>query len=215
MPQYHQFPSDKKQPTYSIEWPIPRGFAPCVLTGEHLMLTPLLPEHRYKLHEEIFSQPQVMKFFGAGKYFTLNAYTAIHMTRAKQNLKLQYDNDTGCLSHFTWTIITHDGIAGRINIFPSEGRTELAFCVSPRQKGRALARRASELVIEYMGDESSFIATAHPLNIASSKTLERIRYQDGQTVFFRDPGRQNVLNKYGKNQSRDYFLSRKKNLFFF
>lgn len=93
----------------------------------------------------------------------------------------------GQLSKFTWTIITKDGIAGRLNIFPTEGRTELAFCISPTQQGRALARRASELVIASADEETSFIATAHPQNKASSKTLEQVRYSDGRFVFFRDP----------------------------
>ncbi len=174
-----------------------------------------MPDHRYKLYAEIFSQPQVMQYFGTGKSFTFDEYTSIHLDRAKQNLTLQYDQYTGCSSRFTWTIITHEGIAGRLNIFPTEGRTELGFCISPTQQGRALARRASELVIAYMGEETPFIATAHPLNKASSKTLEQLHYPDGKFVFFRDPQRQNVPNKYGTNQPRDYFLSQRENKFSF
>ncbi len=215
MPKHHQLSLAEKQQTSSIERPLSCGFAPYALTGEHLMMIPLMPDHRYKLHEEIFSQPQVMQYFGTGKSFTFEEYSSIHLDRAKQNLTLQYDQYTGHLSRFTWTIITHDGIAGRLNIFPTDGRTELAFCISPAQQGRTLARRASELVIEYMGEESSFIATAHPLNKASSKTLEQIHYPDGKFVFFRDPERQNVPNKYGTNQPRDYFLSQRENKFSF
>ena len=66
-----------------------------------------------------------------------------------------------------------------------------------------------------MGEERSFIATAHPLNKASSKTLEQVHYPDGKFVFFRDPQRQNVPNKYGANQPRDYFLSQRENKFSF
>ncbi|MGC1182403.1 GNAT family N-acetyltransferase [Legionella sp.] len=214
MPKYHQSLTEKQQKS-SIDRPLSCGLAPYALTGDQLMMIPLMPDHRYKLYTEIFSQPQVMQYFGTGKSFTFDEYTSMHIDRAKQNLTLQYDQYTGRLSRFTWTIITHDGIAGRLNIFPTEGRTELAFCISPTQQGRALARRASELVIEYMGEESSFIATAHPLNKASSKTLEQIHYPDGKFVFFRDPQRQNVPNKYGTNQPRDYFLSQRENKFSF
>lgn len=214
MPKHNQSSLTEKRQTPSIERPISGGFAPYVLTGEYVMMIPLMPDHRFKLHAEIFSQPQVMQYFGTGKSFTFDEYTSIHLNRA-QNLTPQYNQYTGRLSQFTWTIITHDGIAGRLNIFPTEGRTELAFCISPIQQGRSLARRASELVIEYMGEESSFIATAHPLNKASSKTLEKIHYPDGKFVFFRDSQQQNVPNKYGTNQPRDYFLSQRENKFSF
>lgn len=215
MPKYDQQSLTEEQQKPSIERPLTCGFAPYTLTGEHLMMIPLMPDHQYKLYAEIFSQPQIMQYFGTGKSFTFDEYTSIHLDRAKQNLTLQHDQYTGRLSRFTWTIITHDGIAGRLNIFPTEGRTELAFCISPTQQGRALARRASELVIAYMGEETPFIATAHPLNKASSKTLEQAHYPDGKFVFFRDPQRQNVANKYGTNQPRDYFLSQRENKFSF
>lgn len=206
---------EEQQTSLPIGRPLAHGFAPHVLTGEKLVMIPLMPDHRYKLHADIFSKPQIMQYFGAGKSFTLEEYTSIHLDRAQQNLTFQYDKYTGHLSRFTWTIITHDGIAGRLNIFPTEGRTELAFCISPAQQGRALARRASELVVAYMGDDASYIATAHPKNKASSKTLEQVHYPDGKFVFFRDAERQNVPNKYGADQPRDYFLSQKQNKFSF
>lgn len=215
MPKHNQSSMHEEQQKSSIERPLLRGFAPYVLTSEQLMMIPLMPNHQYKLYTEIFSQPQVMQYFGTGKNFTFDEYTSIHLDHAKQNLTLQYDQYTGRLSQFTWTIITHDGIAGRLNIFPTEGRTELAFCISPTQQGRALARRACESVISHMGEETSFIATAHPLNKGSSKTLEQVHYPDGEFVFFRDPQRQNVPNKYGANQPRDYFLSQRENKFSF
>lgn len=204
-----------EQKSSSIERPIAHGFAPQALTGAQLMMIPLMPNHQYKLYADIFSQPEIMKYFGTGKSFTFDEYTSIHLYRMKQNLTPQYDLYTGCLSQFTWTIITHDGIAGRLNIYSTEGRTELAFCISPTQQGRALARRASELVIAYAGEDASFIATAHPQNKASAKTLEKIRYPDGEFVFFRDPERQNVPNKYGASQPRDYFLSKRNQFSFF
>ncbi len=214
MPKHDQLLIEEQQ-KFSIERPLTYGLAPYALTGVYLMMIPLMPDHRYKLYAEIFSQPQIMQYFGTGKSFTFDKYTPVHLDRAKQNLALQYDKYTGRLSRFTWTIITYDGIAGRLNIFPTEGRTELAFCISPTQQGRALARRASELVIAYMGEETPYIATAHPLNKASSKTLEQIHYPDGEFVFSRDPQRQNVPNKYGTNQPRDYFLSQRENKFSF
>jgi RimJ/RimL family protein N-acetyltransferase len=204
-----------QQESPPIERPLANAFAPYALTGEELVMIPLMPNHQHKLHTEIFSQQQVMQYFGTGKSFTFDEYTPIHLDRVKQNIKPQYDEHTGRLSRFTWTIITSDGIAGRINIFLTEGRTELAFCISPAQQGRALARRASELVIAYAGEETSYIATAHPQNKASSKTLEQVHYPDGKFVFFKDPQRQNVPNKYGANQPRNYFLSQKQNKFSF
>lgn len=215
MPKHDQPSLTEEQQKSAIERPLNCSFAPYALTGEYLTMIPLMPDHRYKLFAEIFSQPHIMQYFGAGKSFTFDEYTSIHLDHAKQNLTLQYDQYTERLSRFIWTIITHDGIAGRLNIFPTEGRTELAFCISPTQQGRALARRASELVIAYMGEETPFIATAHPLNKASSKTLEQLHYPDGKFVFYRDPQRQNVPNKYGTTQPRDYFLSRRKNQFSF
>jgi len=204
-----------QQKSPSVERPLAHGFAPYALTGEQLVMIPLMPDHQHRLHADIFGQPQVMQYFGSGKSFTCDEYTPIHLDRVKQNLTPQYDQYTGRLSRFVWTIITKDGIAGRLNIFPTEGRTELAFCISPTQQGRALARRASELVIAYAGEETSFIATAHPQNKASSKSLEQVHYPDGRFVFFRDPQRQNVPNKYGANQPRDYFLSQRQSKFSF
>jgi RimJ/RimL family protein N-acetyltransferase len=216
MPEFTQASlPEEQQKLLSIEQPLTHGFAPYSLTGEQLMMIPLMPDHQHKLYADIFSQPQVMQYFGTGKNFTFDEYTLLHLDRAKQNLTPQYDQCTGRLARFTWTIITNGGIAGRLNIFLTEGRTELAFCISPAQQGRALARRASELVIAYLGEETSFIATAHPQNKASAKTLEQVHYPDGKFVFFRDPQRQNVPNKYGVNQPRDYFLSQKQNKFSF
>lgn len=205
----------EKQKSIVIERPLAHGFAPYALTGEHLAMIPLMPEHQYKLYTDIFSQPKIMKYFTEGRRLTFEEYSPLHLDSAKQNLTPQYALYTGCLSRFTWTIITKDGIAGRFYMFPTEGRTEIGFCLSPAQQGRALARRASELVIAYAGEEASFIATAHPLNKASSKTLEQLHYPDGQFVFFRDPSRQNVPNKYGKDQPRDYFLSQRTSTFSF
>lgn len=204
-----------QQKSLPIERPLANGFSPYAITGEKLVLIPLMPDHQHTLHAEIFGQQQVMQYFGTGKHFSFEEYTPIYLDRVKQNLKPQYDQRTGCLSRFTWTIITNDGIAGRINIFPTEGRTELVFCISPTQQGRALARRASELIIAYIGEETSYIATVHPENTASSKTLEQVHYPDGKFVFFRDPKRQNVSSKYGADQPRDYYLSRSRNEFSF
>ena len=69
MPKHHQSSLTEKQQTSSIERPLSCGFAPYALTGEYLMMIPLMPDHRFKLHEEIFSQPQVMQYFGTGKNF--------------------------------------------------------------------------------------------------------------------------------------------------
>jgi RimJ/RimL family protein N-acetyltransferase len=205
----------EQQQSYSIERPLSNGYAPYALTGENLVMIPLMPDHRYQLHADIFSQPQVMQYFGEGKNYSFDEYTTIHLGRVSRNQYPEYNKDTGHLSRFNWTIITHEGIAGRINIFPTEERTEMAFCISPAQQGRALARRASELVIAHTGEETAYIATAHPKNKASSKTLEQVHYPDGKFVFFRDSKRQNVPNKYGINQPRDYFLSKNQNEFSF
>lgn len=214
MPKHNQRSLTQEQQKTSIERPLTRSFAPYVLMGERLMMMSLIPDHRHKLYAEIFSQSQVMKYCGEGKAFTFDEYTAVHLDYAKKNLTPSYDQ-CGHLSEFTWTIVTHEGIAGQLNIHPSEGRTELAFRISPTQQGKALARRASELVVAYIGEETPYITTAHPLNKASSKTLEQICYPHGERVFFRDPKRQNVPNVYGKNQPRDYFLSQKENKFSF
>lgn len=216
MPELNQLvPPKVSQESLTIERLLAHGFAPCALANERLMMLPLMPDHQPKLYAEIFSQPQVMSYFGSGKSFTLNEYTSIHLARAKQNMHPKYNQYTGQLTQFTWTIITKEGIAGRLNILPTEERTELAFCIAPAQQGRAIARRASELVVAYLGEETAYIATAHPLNKASSKTLLNVHYPDGESVFVRDPQRQNVPNKYGKNQPRDYFISHRQNKFTF
>lgn len=195
----------------SIERPLAHSFAPHALMGEYLMMIPLMPSHQYNLHADIFSQPQVMRYCGTGSSFTGDEYTSLHLERAKQNLTPQYNQNTSRVTRFTWTIITRDGIAGVLNISPKQGATELAFCISPTQQGRALARRAGELVIAYTGEDTSFIATAHPKNKASATSIERMHYPNGGFVFFRDAKRQNVPNVYGANQPRDYFVSQRQN----
>lgn len=183
--------------------------SPYVLTGDVLMLIPLMPDHCRDLHAAMFGDPGVMRYVGTGKCFTIDEYIPIHSEHLKQNQASEYNKNTGHLSFFTWTIITHEGMAGRFRIFKTEGKTEFAFSLFPSQQGRGLARRASELAVKYLGEETSLVATAHPENIASSKTLESIHYPDGKFVFFRDPTRQNVANAKGPNQPRDFFLSRK------
>lgn len=87
-----------------------------------------MPAHMDILWKKIFSQAHVMKYFARGKSFTFDEYTPIHLGHARKNL-------TGSFFQFTWTIITHDGIAGRLRVFPSEdGRTEITFFICPRPK---------------------------------------------------------------------------------
>lgn len=205
-------PSSVQQQFYAIERPLAQAFAPYALTSEFLVMIPLMPEHRHKLHADIFSQPQVMHYFGRGKSFTFAEYASIHLAQMRENALSQY---AGCLAPFTWTLITKDGIAGCFYTFATEERVELGFCISPAQQGRAIAHRASELIVAHAEEETSFIATTHPQNKASAKSLEKIRYPDGAFVFFRDPQRQNVRNVYGANQHRDYFLSQKQQGFSF
>lgn len=198
-----------------IDRPLNRGYAPYMLTSEHVVMLPYMPDHKDILHAEIFKNPDVMKYFGEGKAYSFEEFMPIHSRRLQKNLSPQFNQHTGCLLEFTWTIITKNGIAGRFNIFTTDGQMELAFGVCPTQGGRNLARRAGDLLTAYAGEETSFIATAHPQNIGSSKSLERIRYPNGTFVFHRDPERQNVANKYGAHQPRDYFLSQPQNRFSF
>jgi hypothetical protein len=64
MPKDDKSSLTEKQQKSSIERPLTGGFAPYALTGEQLMMIPLMPDHRYKLYTEIFSQPQIMQYFG-------------------------------------------------------------------------------------------------------------------------------------------------------
>lgn len=185
------------------------GISPWVLTGDKLMLVPMTMDHCHDLHAAMFGKAEVMKYAGPGKAYTMDEYMPIHEHRLNGNLLSKYNKNTGRLSLFSWTIITHEGMAGQFNIFKKKEKTELAFAIFPSQQGRGLARRASELVIEYLARETPLIATAHPANIASAKTLESIHYPDGKFAFFRDPKRQKVPNVYGPNQPRDYFISQK------
>lgn len=198
-----------------VDRPLNRGYAPYMLSSDHLVMLPYMPDHKDVLHAEIFKNPDVMKYFGEGKAYSFEEYMPIHTRRLQKNLSPQFNPHTGCLLEFTWTIITKHGIAGRFNIFTTGNRIELAFGVCPTQGGRHLARRAGDLLIAYAGEETPFIATAHPQNIGSSKSLEQIRYPNGAFVFHRDPDRQNVPNKYGIQQPRDYFLSQPQNRFSF
>lgn len=178
-------------------------------------MIPVNPDHQSVLHEEIYSQPSVMRYAGTGKSYTQEEFSERIAVYLDRNQCLQRNPNTGCLSLFTWTILTQDGIAGRLNIFPKDNKTELAYCISPKQQGRGLARRASELVIGHLNEETALIATVHPDNLASSKTLEGIRYPDGGFVFFRDPAKQKVPGVYGPNQPRDFFESKNQTCFTF
>lgn len=174
---------------------IAHSYATRSLASEYVFLLPIKPgDHRY--FSSIFTSQNCMKYFGSGKTQTLEDMEKMNTDRAYRTLLNK--------ESFTWTLYTHDGIVGRINIFKSEDRMEIAFCVVPEQSGKALARRGTDCIIDYMGDETQWIATAHPLNFASIKTLESVKKPDGSFVFFKDNNRLNV-EKYG--QVRDYFLS--------
>ncbi|CAO4838485.1 MAG: hypothetical protein CNLJKLNK_00034 [Holosporales bacterium] len=174
---------------------IAHSYATRALAGEHVFLLPIKPGDHVSF-SSIFTSQNCMKYFGAGKTQTLAEIEKINTDRAYRTLLNK--------ESFTWTLYTHDGIVGRINIFKSDDRMEIAFCVVPEQNGKSLARRGSECIIRFMPDDMQWIATVHPLNFASTKSLETIKKQDGSYVFFKDETRQSV-EKYG--QVRDYFLS--------
>lgn len=181
-----------------VERPIAGGIACRALMGDKLFMIPLMPVHRDLLHSALFSQPIMMQYFGTGRTFSLKEYSVL-------NEKRSYSNLNNYPTTFTWVAVTSDGIAGRFNICPSEERVELTICVVPSQSGRNLAVRASNLIVEHLGEETSFIATAHPSNIPSRKTLDKIQYSNGKYVFFPDPTRQKE-EKYG--QIRQFYLSK-------
>lgn len=213
MPKKYPLASNSK---YNIERPL--TLQPYRIAGDHLMLFAIRPEHLIVLHAEIFSQPNVMKYFGEGRTYELDEFVRIQHKRIKQNSIFMQNENTKYINKFTWTIVTHDGIGGRINIFPyknDKNFTELAVTVSPYQQGRGIGSRASELIVKYLWEETQFMATAHPLNIKSVKMLGRIRFPDGNHVFYRDSEKQNVKNVYGKNQPRDYYKSQRENKFSF
>lgn len=175
---------------------LPNSYATRSIASDKIFLLPIKPSDA-ELLLPIFTSQESMKYFGLGKTQTIEEVKKRNFDLAHRTLLNQFS--------FGWTLYTHDGIVGRINIFKSDNAMELAFCVLPNQKGKGLARRGSECIIDFMREDVTWIATAHPLNIASIKTLEAIQRQDGTFVFFKDLDRQ-CEEKYG--QVRNYYMSK-------
>ncbi|WP_198022334.1 GNAT family N-acetyltransferase [Candidatus Odyssella acanthamoebae] len=164
------------------------------MASENTMLRPLFPED-YKALCPIYTNAEVVKYFGPGIPLTIEEIKKQALARAQRN-----DCQKSLAYH--WAILAHGGIAGSVSIFhphDQEERTEIFYCISPAFGGRGLATAASRLVIEFVG--GPFIATVHPKNKASMAILER------KLGFKRDLNRQNV-EKYGT--VRDYFLLNEK-----
>jgi len=118
------------------------------------------------------------------------------------------ENDKIKPIYFSWAIITHQGIAGRVFITNtteeySENEKdkkkiekELGYFICPAFAGRGLATDASRLAMDSL--EGPFMATVHPKNIGSCIVLKKLGYRA-------DPTRMGgYIPKY--DSVRDYYI---------
>jgi RimJ/RimL family protein N-acetyltransferase len=131
-----------------------------------------------------------MRYFGSGETKTAQEIELMVYNNAHNNNLLTPKN-------YAWSIITHDGISDRVYIFypnDKEKNYEISYCINPNHGGKGYATDAARLVINFV--KPPFVATVHPLNIASRKVLKKL---GGKT----DLSRQDIP-KYGS--VRDYYL---------
>lgn len=177
-----------------------------LLIGKDVVLRPVFPED-YVYFIPVFTNETVMKYFGDGKI--LNPVEVQERThRHAKNLLRYYGEDkTHSLLHasertpngefYSWTIITHRGIAGRVTIKIPEEKglmPDLSYCIAPSFGGKGLTTEASSLVLHDI--PGNFEATVHPENIGSIKVLEKLGFKP-------DISRQNI-KKFGN--IRNYYI---------
>lgn len=159
------------------------------LCGSQCFLRPVFPAD-YTAFLPVFTDPGQMKYLGYGNPITMEKAREYTENGAREN------NKTKPL-YFSWAIITHQGIAGRVIITNTTEdilEKELAYFICPAFAGRGLATDASSLAMDSL--EGPFMATVHPENIGSRIVLTKLGYRA-------DPSRMDVP-KYGS--VRDYYI---------
>jgi len=179
-----------------------RGLKPYfnTLCGSQCFLRPVFPED-YTAFLPVFMNEDQMKHLGSGKPITMEKAKEYTESGVRENDKIKP-------IYFSWAIITHQGIAGRVFITNtteeySENEKdkkkiekELGYFICPAFAGRGLATDASRLAMDSL--EGPFMATVHPKNIGSCIVLKKLGYRA-------DPTRMGgYIPKY--DSVRDYYI---------
>ncbi len=166
-----------------------------ILFGSQFFLRPLFPED-YMAFLPVFMDEDQMKYLGSGKPLRIEKAKEYIENGVRENNKIKP-------SYFSWAIITHEGIAGRVfltNMSEESLEKELGYFVCPAFGGRGLATEASRLAMSSM--ESPFMATVHPENIGSRIVLTKLGFRADESrigVF---------ISKYGN--IRDFYILQNK-----
>lgn len=157
------------------------------MAGENLFLRPVFPDDHLSFRA-VFMNPDAMSMLGDGKVKTEKECIEFCIRDITHN-------DLALYNSRIFTMITSDGVAGRIAIYKRDNDLlELAYFIRPDQGGRGYTTEGSKLVMNYYG--GNFEATAHPQNIPSIRVLQKLGFHP-------DPTRQNVP-KYGS--VRNYWI---------
>lgn len=172
---------------------------PGVLYGKKIWLRPTFPNDHLSL-QDCFMDPDNMKYFQSGKVWSKEKIEATLKTCAFLNLVRPKVS--------SWSIISHDGMAGcfwaapqkQIKTLSTLGNNdldtkkdkekdeiEIGYNLRPTFSGKGITTEAGEVVLNSMLPyfKGKVFATAHPNNIASQRVLQKIGLEP-------DPCNQNV-----------------------
>lgn len=140
------------------------------LFGSQFFLRPVFPED-YTAFLPGLMDANHMKYYWHGKPLSLEETKKYAQTQAINNTVINP-------KMFSWSIITHQGVAGHIMLqMPNEEWHEkaLGYFICSGFEGRGLATDASRLAMSFI--EGPYIATVHPLNFGSSSVLKKLGFK--------------------------------------
>lgn len=171
------------------------------IMGFNIWIRPIFPQD-WRAFVPILTNAEYVQYYGAGKPFSIDEIESRMAGRAYRNLGNVPEELKKYSPAFIFSVVDHEGVAGEVFYFRPQseidtGRMEIAYAIAPTRAGRGYAVKASQLVMDYLG--GSFVATAHPNNIGSCRTLEKLGFK-------LDTSRLNDTKKFGENQPRNFYL---------
>ncbi len=171
------------------------------IMGFDIWIRPIFPQD-WRAFIPMLTNAKYVRYYGTGKSFSIEEIEGRVAGRAGRNLGVFPEDLKKYSPAFIFSVVDHEGIAGEVFYFRPQsevdaGRMEIAYAILPNRAGRSYAVKASQLVMDHLG--GSFVATAHPKNIGSCRTLEKLG-------FILDASRLNDLKKFGEEQPRNFYI---------
>lgn len=171
------------------------------IMGFNIWIRPIFPQD-WQAFVPILTNAEYVRYYGEGKSFSVPDIEKRVAGRAYRNLGDVPEELKKYSPAFIFSVIDHEGVAGEVFYFRPQsevdaGRMEIAYAIVPNRAGRGYAVKASQLIMDHLG--GSFVATAHPNNIGSYLTLEKLG-------FILDISRLNDTQKFGSEQPRNFYI---------